>query len=269
LEETLKLRRARLGSDHTGTLTTMNNLAAVYWSARQLDKSVPLFEATLKLREKKLGRQHPETQRTVANLGVNYKDAGRLQEALPLLEEAFQTAKINPTLRGVGPQLLDAYEKAGKTGEAAELVTELLADARKQLPKDSPQLAGRLAQFGLSLLQAHAFPDAEPLLRECLAIREKIQPDAWGTFNTMSVLGAALLGMKKYTAAEPLLLKGYEGMKQREKTIPKGGEARIPEALDRLIEFSSATNKPDEAKKWRDERAKYPQAKKPVVPKKK
>src|SRR5262249_21360682 len=32
-------------------------------------------------------------------------------------------------------------------------------------------------------------------------------------------LGAALLGQKKYADAEPLLLAGYEGMKQREKTI--------------------------------------------------
>ena len=257
-EETLKLRKAKLGPDHPDTLESMNNLAAGYWRARQLDKSVPLFEETLKLQDKKLGRQSPDTQRTVANLGVNYKDVGRLQEALRLLEEAFQTAKTNPKLRWVGSQLLDGYVKAGKSAEAAKLVTELLADARKQLAKDSPQLAGMLAQFGASLLQAHAFTDAEPLLRECLTIREKKQPDAWTTFNTMSLLGGALLAQKKYADAEPLLLKGYAGMKQREKTIPKGGENRIPEALDRLIELYTATNKPDEAKKWRAERAKYP-----------
>jgi serine/threonine-protein kinase len=60
-------------------------------------------------------------------------------------------------------------------------------------------------------------------------------------------------------------------MKQREKTIPRagGGEQRIPEALDRLIELYTAPDKPDEVKKWRAERAKYPQAKKPVAPEKK
>jgi tetratricopeptide (TPR) repeat protein len=265
MEETLKLVKAKLGPDHPNTLTSMNNLAGGYWSAGQLDKSVPLFEETLKVQEKKLGRQHPDTQLTVANLGVNYKDAGRVPEALPLLEEAFQTAKINPTFLWVGAPLLDAYGKAGKTAEAARLVPEMLADARKQLPKDNPQLPKMLAQFGLSLLQANAFTDAEALLRECLAICEKTQPDAWTTFNTMSTLGGALLGQKKYAAAEPLLLKGYEGMKQREKTIPSPGIIRISEALDRLIELSIATNKPEQAKKWRAERAKYPEAKKPVA----
>jgi hypothetical protein len=55
------------------------------------------------------------------------------------------------------------------------------------------------------------------------------------------------------------LLKGYEGMKIRDKTIPKtgGGEFLIPDALDRLVELYITTDKPDEAKKWRAERAKY------------
>jgi hypothetical protein len=33
---------------------------------------------------------------------------------------------------------------------------------------------------------------------------------------------------------------------------------RIPEALDRLIKLYTATDKLDEVKKWRAERAKYP-----------
>jgi eukaryotic-like serine/threonine-protein kinase len=61
--------------------------------------------------------------------------------------------------------------------------------------------------------------EAEPLLRECLVIREKMQPDAWITFDTKSMLGGALLGQKKYAESEPLLLSGLEGMKEREATV--------------------------------------------------
>ena len=43
-----------------------------------------------------------------------------------------------------------------------------------------------------------ARPEAEPFLRECLAIREKTQADDWKTFNTRSLLGGSLLGQKKY-----------------------------------------------------------------------
>ena len=45
-------------------------------------------------------------------------------------------------------------------------------------------------------------------------------PDDWLTFNARSLLGGSLLGQKKYAEAEPLLLSGYEGMKQREDKIP-------------------------------------------------
>jgi hypothetical protein len=75
------------------------------------------------------------------------------------------------------------------------------------------------------------------------------------------MLGGALLGQKKYADAEPLLLQGHAGMKQREKAIPHQASTRIPEALDRLIELYTAINKPDEAKKWQAERAKYTQTK--------
>jgi hypothetical protein len=81
----------------------------------------------------------------------------------------------------------------------------------------------------------------------------------------LTLVGGARLGQKNYAEAEPLLLKGYEGMQFREKTIPQqgGGELRVPEALDRLIELYTALNRPDEAKKWQAEREKYPAMKKP------
>jgi serine/threonine protein kinase/tetratricopeptide (TPR) repeat protein len=260
-EETLKLRKARLGPEHPDTLVTMNNLAVAYWSTKQLDKSVPLFEDVLKRREAKLGRQHLDTQVTVANLGVNFKDAGRLPEAIPLLEEAYHASRQIPAIRWVGGQLLDAYGKAGKTAEAVGLLQEQLTEARETLPQDSPQLAGTMAQTGLTLLTLKAWTEAEPILRECLAIREKADADAWTTFNTKSMLGESLFGQRKYDEAEPLLLAGFEGMKARETNIPKqgGGELRIPEALDRMIELYTAIDKPDEAKKWQGERANYPQ----------
>jgi hypothetical protein len=160
----------------------------------------------------------------------------------------------------VDGHLSEAYARVGEKRKLADLLREQVTEARKLLPPDSPQLAQHLATAGRVLLQARAFSDAENLLRECFTIRQKTQSDAWSTFNTQSTLGEALMGQRKYAEAEPLLLKGYEGMKVREKTIPGSGKIRIPEALDRLIELYTATNKPDEVKKWRAERAKHPNA---------
>lgn len=56
--------------------------------------------------------------------------------------------------------------------------------------------------------------------------------------------------------AMSLLLKGYEGRKQREKTISPQGKVRLPEALNRLIQFYTETSKPEEVKKWQGEKEK-------------
>ena len=252
-EETLKLQKAKLGPEHPHTLGSMNSLAVAYWQAKQLDKSIPLFEAILKRHEAKLGRDHPDTLLAMANLGVNYKDAGRLAEAIPLLEEAHRGTRKHPAPGWVGGQLLDAYTKAHDNVKLASLLQEQLAEARKALPKDSPQLAGLLAQIGMGLLEQKKWTEAEPLLRECLTIRDKTEPDDWRRFNTKSMLGGALLGQKKYADAEPLLLAGYEGMKKQEAKIPEQGKIRLTEALQRLAQLYEATDKKDDAAKWRKE----------------
>jgi tetratricopeptide (TPR) repeat protein len=257
-EETLKLQKAKLGLEHPHTLMTMNNLGRAYWSTKQLDKSIPLFEETLKLTEKKLGREHPDTLIAKLNLGVNFRDAGRFKEAIPLLEEAYRAFRKHPSFGWVVDVLRDAYANAGEIAKFTNLLQEHLAEARQSLPQDSPELPGLLAQIGLDLLKHKKWTEAEPLLRECLAIREKKQPDVWTTFNARSLLGGALLGQKKYADAEPLLLAGYEGMKKREATIPPAGNTRIPEAINRLVQLYEAMGKSDEAAKWRKELAKYP-----------
>src|SRR5262249_4288805 len=159
------------------------------------------------------------------------------------------------TLTTMG-DLGSAYAKA-KQGQKAAVTLLAFADGnRKQMPKDSPQLVEVLASVSYNLLGCGQHAAAEPLLRECLAASEKREPDAGTTYYAQSLLGAALLGQRKYAEAEPLLVKGYEGLKAHGKSIPRtgGGERRILEALDRLIELGAATNRPDEAAKWRAER---------------
>jgi eukaryotic-like serine/threonine-protein kinase len=258
LEEALPLLKSKRGPDHTDTLACMQNLAHAYWSAGRLDRSIPLLEETLKRRAAMSGPDHQDTLGAKANLGVNYKDAGRLADALPLLEAAYQMSGKSPVLRRFSAPLLETYVRLGQTEKAAKLAREVLAEARASWPTGSPQLAVLLAQMAFIFLNDKSWTDAEPILRDCLAIREKIEPDAWTTFNTKSMLGAALLGQKKYADAEPLLRAGYDGLKSRADKIPLQGKIRLAEALDRLIALAEATNKPDDAKQWKEEKAKLP-----------
>jgi non-specific serine/threonine protein kinase/serine/threonine-protein kinase len=56
----------------------------------------------------------------------------------------------------------------------------------------------------------------------------------------------------KFTAAEWLLVSGYNEMKKRTAIIPLA-IARLSEALQRILQLYEAWGKPDEAAKWRRE----------------
>src|SRR5271157_1117852 len=110
----------------------------------------------------------------------------------------------------------------------------------------------------MSLLAQKKWTESEPLLRECLAVREKKETDDWRTFNTKSMLGGALLGQKKYAEAEPLLLAGYEGIKKQEKTMPPRGNTRTPKRSSAWCNFARRrarrTTRPGGGRSWRPER---------------
>ena len=131
-----------------------------------------------------------------------------------------------------------------------------LEAARKQFGPADPRTAGIMAPLGLGLIQQGKWTEAEPILRESLAIREKLQPDEWSTFNTRSLLGGSLLGQKEYAEAEPLIVSGYEGMKAREARIPPPGRPRLAEAAERVVRLYEDWGKKDKAAEWRARLAK-------------
>jgi tetratricopeptide (TPR) repeat protein len=106
-----------------------------------------------------------------------------------------------------------------------------------------------LAILGTCLLQQQKHAEAEPVLRECLAIREKEIPDDWRRYATMSMLGEALCGQGKHAEAEPLLVEGHERMMP-----PEDLGVRKREALERLVKLYEAWGKPEKAAEWRAKR---------------
>jgi serine/threonine protein kinase/tetratricopeptide (TPR) repeat protein len=254
----LEGQTARLGAEHPDTLTTKNSLAVLYWRMKKLDRSIPLFEDVVEHHKKVLGPDHPHTLLALANLGINYRDAGRLDEGIRCLEEAFASIRshvgpIPANLTWILDALVQTYDGARQFAKTEALYRAMLPQIRRQHGADDPRTAAVMAQLGLNLLVQKKHSEAEPILRECLALRAAKQPDDWRTFNTKSMLGGALLGHKKYAEAEPLLLEGFQGMKDREKTIPPPfNKIRLSEAVERLVQLCEARQQPEKARAWRD-----------------
>jgi eukaryotic-like serine/threonine-protein kinase len=261
----LEALQTKLEPDSPMQLTSMGNLAVVYYRLNRLQDALSLLEKTLERRRIKLGPDHEDTLITMSNLRVVLARTGRLPEAIAIGEIVAAMRKFKfgldhqDTLDSMG-ELGQTYEAAGKLDQAQRVYSDMLASWRKRDPK-SPDFAGAAGSLGLNLLKQHKCAEAEPVLRECLAIRVEKLPDNWLRFNTMSMLGDALVGQKKYAEAEPLLLQGYEGIKQRESQIPDQAKTRPTEAAERLVRLYEATNQPAKARQWRERLPKDPSKK--------
>ena len=253
--------RAAPDPDRPEVLGALTEVAKGLFAVDRPADAAAVFEVVMAGRRRASRPDHPAVLEALHNLGTAYGAAGRHDDAARVLGEAIAgyRAAFGPadtrTALAVG-SLAAAYAAAGRLDEAARLVPEFVPPLRGLA---GTHLVGPLVQIGFGLVQAGRHAEAEPLLREALTIQERFAPAAWATSHTRSVLGASLLGQGKAAEAEPLLLAGYEGLKQREQAIPAGERAaRLGGALDRLVELYAATNKPDEVARWWAERAQYP-----------
>ena len=58
---------------------------------------------------------------------------------------------------------------------------------------------------------------------------------------------------------EPLLVQGYEGMKQREGKIPPEGRYVLKDAMHRLVRLYEATGRSDQAREWQQRLVEFEQ----------
>ena len=266
LEETLARKKAKFGSDHPDTLTTLSTLGTGYQDAGRLDLAIPTLEECVRRRKApsfgrrspryplhherprhELPRRRPAQPRHPAPRGDIGEQEGQVRPRP--CRHARQHGQPRPGLSGRGPprpRRCRSWSRPHPSGSG-----------RRPGPV-RPGTRTPWASSAWSSSNPGCGRHAESTLRECLAIQELRQPDEWLTFNTRSVLGGALLGHKRYDEAGPLLRAGYEGMARRADKILLRDRVRAREALERLIAFADATNKPDDAKEWNAERAKWP-----------
>jgi serine/threonine protein kinase/Flp pilus assembly protein TadD len=226
-----------------------NNLGSALNSAGNRDRAIAAFREAARF----------ETKSPIPhlNLGNVLQAAGDLDGALAAYRKAIA---IDPKSEAGRRALMTLHLLTGEFDRAESLIREFLAEQRTRLGPDTVNYSHPLAEWGERLVEHGRLAAAEPILRECWAIREKQTPDTWGTFYTTSYLGLALAGQGKEAEAEQLLVKGYEGLMRV--GVPTPWQAKLPGHLrsvtEQLVRHYETVGKPEEAKRWRAEMAKHP-----------
>ena len=272
LEQVRDVQVQKLGAKHPDTLVTLHNLAIAYRLAGKLAQAIELLEQVREVQVNKYGVDHPDTIRTLYALARAHKAAGNLRQALPLFEQAAAGIENRNYLHefsaAIIPNTIRAYEAARQFDKAVAWRRKWLAVVKQKYGMVSAAYAEELVSLGQDLFWQQKYADAEPILREFLDLREKLeekkQTSPWLAGNARSMLGEVLLQQKKPADAEPLLVAAYEDLKRDKDAIPEEvRDERMTEAVQRLIELAAATHKRGDVEKWQAELANYPSQKPP------
>jgi hypothetical protein len=252
--DALAKRRKWFGNNHPQVAMSLNNLAGILSHAGKLRDAEAAAREALAIRRKILGNDHPDVPPAMVTLADILQFQGRNDEENELRREALALSRKGnadldvATLQNHWAASLSEQEK---WAEAEHAANEALAIHRKLLEGGHPSIVSSLGLLASALQKQGKYAEAEPLARECLDILEKNSPDDFLAFAARSMLGEILAGQMRYAEAQPLLLSGYEGMKQRSGATSTANPAQIGVALQRLTNLYSATGQTNQAAEWR------------------
>jgi serine/threonine protein kinase len=232
---------------------SLAQLGVIVQDQGKLGEAEGLFRQSLEVRKKLLGDEHPTVAQTLNTLSGVLTLEGKMAEAEKAGREAVKAfgwsfrqgdSSDDGALYSRGNVFFDE----GNLAEAEACFRQALAIRRKRSGGQDMEVA--LSSLATTLRRQQRFSEAEPLYRECLASRETNCPNAWYTHYTRAMLGATLLGKRKFEEAEPLLISGYEGMKEREGSIRERTKV-LTESIEFLVQLFETTSRPEQADEWR------------------
>lgn len=250
--QAIAVKQKVLGGEHPSTLTSVNSLGVLYRDEGKFAQAEALLQSALNARRRVLGDEHPETLASLNSLGILYSAQRRFDLAEPLLKQTVDTrSRLNgaehpDALRAMN-NLADLYRREGKPAEAEAMFRTILDARRRVFGQDHPATADAAAALGELKLEQRDYAEAEVLFRDALRIGEKARPDNWRTDRDRYLLGASLSGLGRFAEAEPLELSGYEGLVQRESSIPVENRAVINAAERSLQDLYLRWGKPAKA----------------------
>jgi serine/threonine-protein kinase len=252
-QEALEMSRRFLGSQNEIEARALNALGLVREYEGDLAGAEQFYRRAIEIFSKLPGRPRFEFGATLMNLGTNLTTQQKYGEAEATL---LETVRVLREVLGDSHHLYAnslvhlgrLYFLENDYAKAEQETRLAIQTQQRSLPTGHLDFGQSVSLLGLILTRAGKPAEGEPFLREALEIRKKGLPAGhWLTANTTSQLGECLAAQKRYAEAEPLLTEGYEGLR---KALGEK-HPRTNEALQRLVNFYAATNKPDEASRYR------------------
>jgi tetratricopeptide (TPR) repeat protein len=172
LEEALREIQT-LSVDESIRVTSINNLASLYYDSGRDEEAIPLYREVIAIREAELGPEHPEVAVSLNNLASVYVASGKYAEAEPLYRRSLEIR-----LTALGPQhprvgnamnnLASLLHRQGRHIEAEKLYKRALEIRALELEAQLGPESGRLTDRGSKLELAGNYAAAARSYEEAL-----------------------------------------------------------------------------------------------------
>ncbi|MEO1245763.1 MAG: serine/threonine-protein kinase [Pseudomonadota bacterium] len=218
LRDALVMQNRLYGGEHPESDSTKRQLAALLRDTDRLEESETLYKEVIASRTRMLGPDHIEVAHAWASYAQLLDEMGELDAAI----EANQTfiGIVERIHDGPHPSLGAAYnnqaillrDQGDYDGAVVFFQQSIDMQDAVGLALRHPNRSFPTAGMAEVLRRLERYGEAEPLLREALAIREEsFDPGHRLILELRSTLGATLTGSGGYAEAETLLLNAYEG----------------------------------------------------------
>ena len=237
----------------------MDNLASVQGQQGRLPEAETIRREVLAARLRTQGREHQATNVARSSVAQNLLNQGgpaRLAESERLLLENLEIsrrvngerARFTNTIRA---NLGNLYDEQGRLGDAEAMLRDALSGLRESHGPKHPVTLNAVESLGYVMLRERKYREAEPILRELVAMREEKSNQPWRLGFTRNLLGASLAGQRRFAEAEPLIVGGYEQMVAQISTIPAFFHGFLTASGQRVVDLYTAWGKPAQAAEWR------------------
>jgi tetratricopeptide (TPR) repeat protein len=206
--------RTLFGSTHPKLANALIGLARLRALRGDLAGAREFVSQALDVRRDRLGADHPETiiaEMILAQLAGRQGEPSAIKNGRAALENLTRLlGDHHGRTLWAKECMAEILECSGDLDSAAALFRESIESERSRGRQFDPVLCDALVGLARCLMKNDMDSDAEPLLREAIAIREKLcGPDAASNGLVSSSLGEALTSLGEFEEAESILLDGY------------------------------------------------------------
>ncbi|MGH8547910.1 MAG: tetratricopeptide repeat protein [Methylococcales bacterium] len=195
-EAVLAGRRRRLGSEHSDTIESLDDVARCYEALGQARRARPLFEKVVEYRKVVFGPEHPDTLSSLDRLAGCLVALGDSREALPLFEQIVAGFRRvlgddhHDTLVSLNNLAL-CHRTLGNGRLALQLNEEALANHRRVFGEDDPDTLRCLVNVAACYRAVGDARSALPLYEKVFAKLSRIlgedHPDTLVSLNNLAV----------------------------------------------------------------------------------